>query len=66
MTKKDSCGDPFPCCLSCRWWFPESSERETTKRAQCRRYPPSWSPVGMNVRLWPETEQDDFCGEWRS
>ena len=46
-------------CSSCPWWVNPDEGWGT-----CRRFPPSVPVPGLDqARVWPETEQEDFCGE---
>lgn len=47
-------------CAVCRWWIRNYWPEWADKRyGACRRFPPS----GEGTRMWPETKEDDWCGE---
>ena len=58
-------------CSTCRHWA--NAPDEST--GGCRRYPPvphvvptvaEDGPSFGAVSVWPETDGDDWCGEWRA
>lgn len=58
-------------CETCRWW--DCIEPGGTCFGRCRRHPPGRSelrtfPEGYSayVGIWVETEDTDWCGEWRA
>jgi hypothetical protein len=60
---------PVEGCGSCRFWWREKSRRGGLGWGQCRRMPPALPIVRTDklklVGIWPETEADDWCGEWQ-
>jgi hypothetical protein len=48
-------------CKTCSLWDPGDP-------GICRRYPPQVVPIdataGITLTMWPETDKDDWCGEW--
>jgi hypothetical protein len=64
------------CCETCRHWLPNGplDGEEDNPRGECRRGPPvtltcllpepsQWSAYDYQG-VWPETESDDWCGEY--
>ena len=52
---------PEKTCGTCWWW-----KKEQNGLGECRRHPPT--PIVMKfsepLRMWPRTEEADWCGEW--
>lgn len=57
-------------CQICHWWKPVDEKRTI---GQCRRNPPQVAPwatdnqhpiVYVSVSHWPETQADEWCGEF--
>jgi len=57
-------------CDACRYWWQEKVRRTAAGWGQCRRMPPSLPSDREDklklVGIWPETEANDWCGEWRA
>lgn len=57
-------------CDACRYWWQEKVRRTAAGWGQCRRMPPSLPSDREDklklVGIWPETEADDWCGEWQA
>ena len=49
-------------CDRCRWWL--HTEAHDDDRGDCRRYPPVLKDID-GLADWIETDQIDFCGEFR-
>jgi hypothetical protein len=49
-------------CNSCRFWKPGRfvEQDDDPLRGQCRRY-----PLMLGDSIWPVTDEDDWCGEYR-
>ena len=47
-------------CKDCRFW--DRPAGAPTAKGLCRRYAPR---PGSRVP-WPETDQNDWCGEWQT
>ncbi len=65
-------------CVNCSFWNPGEKDAPNSKLGTCQRFPPTpvqnveWEGHGGNYRQgyeivswWPETEPNDWCGEWR-
>jgi hypothetical protein len=51
-------------CSECEFWVePKWVTRKGLGR--CRRYPPS-VVVGESSGIWPLTDEEDWCGEYRA
>lgn len=66
-------------CDGCRYWRKIDSSRDDDHIiGECRRYAPTivagMVPEGATMdafdeherRIWPETDDSDWCGEWRA
>lgn len=62
-------------CAGCRFWNLENMDAKTSFLVfgECRRYPPTRPSVDPKDAvsplldwLWPLTEEDDWCGEFRA
>ena len=54
-------------CSNCRFYSPVVRMKVTNWTGFCRRYAPRPDLVkpGIELRTWfPETEGDEWCGEW--
>jgi hypothetical protein len=51
------------CCGTCRFW---DQDEEDEEHGYCHRYPPQMvrGREGI-VSCWPETDCEEFCGEWQ-
>lgn len=47
-------------CETCRYWHKGTHVPSGITLYTCRRGPPE-----AGITLWPVTEHDDWCGEWR-
>jgi hypothetical protein len=47
-------------CETCRFWTPPS--KGAVPPCFCKRYPPN----GANTARWPQTQPQDWCGEWQA
>ena len=52
-------------CKGCAFWMQFS---DNPHEGECRRYPPAreifgWSPYIRMQSAWPQTSEDDGCGE---
>ena len=54
-------------CRTCRYWD-AGAERQEADVGECRRMPPQAGEVcgGRLTGLFPETDPDDWCGEWKA
>ena len=60
-------------CATCRFFAPHSETPDNSMDGICRRAPPALQglmdleslPVYWKCAAWPETFEDDWCGEWR-
>ena len=48
-------------CGSCRWW---AKSDLVPGRGWCHRHPPTVRQAGLGF-MFPETGEEDWCGEWR-
>lgn len=52
-------------CDNCAHW--RGIRDRVRETGECRRYAPrqiSGVGTGCSTKKWPETECDDYCGEW--
>lgn len=59
-------------CETCRWW---KVDAEDANEGQCKRFPPVVLMRSIDPELtqdlipcahFPQTDYDDFCGEWKA
>lgn len=51
-------------CKECVYWAISEEDLEEPY-AQCRRYAPRPTEPSQPLFIWPETHEDDWCGEFK-
>ena len=65
MSRKPAPSPDSDSCSSCVHWA-EDTEPGDERMGMCRRYPPAVVSDGESTfSLWPFTEADDRCGEFK-
>ncbi len=59
-------------CNECYYWWPFKArafkrietDRDTAKKGECRRIPPTTSALDPRHAIFPPSERDHWCGEF--
>jgi hypothetical protein len=51
-------------CQTCRHWAPLDNTRELATFGECHRHAPGPGDPRGGEAVWPQTDKDDWCGEY--